>query len=88
VGTFVNNPSSTAFVRAIGGGAHGNVMSLRGLLLFEEVSVFLPPHLPPTSASPPTKGPLVELMKQARGFGVGFGVATQRRRGDDCVNLG
>ena len=46
---------------------------LRALLLFDEVYGFLPPH----PANPPTKRPLVALMKQARGFGVGVVVATQ-----------
>jgi len=46
---------------------------LRALILFDEVYGFLPPH----PANPPTKRPLVALMKQARGFGVGVVVATQ-----------
>lgn len=48
---------------------------LRALLLFDGVYGFLPPH----PANPPTKRPLVALMKQARGFGFGVGVvvATQ-----------
>jgi hypothetical protein len=46
---------------------------LRALLVFDEVYGFLPPH----PANPPTKRPLVALMKQARGFGVGVLVATQ-----------
>jgi len=46
---------------------------LRALLVFDEVYGFLPPH----PANPPTKRPLVALMKQARGFGVGVIVATQ-----------
>jgi len=46
---------------------------LRALLVFDEVYGFLPPH----PANPPTKRPLVALMKQARGFGVGVVVATQ-----------
>jgi hypothetical protein len=47
--------------------------SLRALIVFDEVYGFLPPH----PASPPTKRPLVALMKQARAFGVGVLVATQ-----------
>jgi hypothetical protein len=47
--------------------------SLRALIVFDEVFGFLPPH----PASPPTKRPLVALMKQARAFGVGVVVATQ-----------
>jgi hypothetical protein len=46
---------------------------LRALLVFDEVYGFLPPH----PANPPTKRPLVALMKQARGFGIGVVVATQ-----------
>jgi Bacterial protein of unknown function (DUF853) len=46
---------------------------LRALLLFDEVYGFLPPH----PANPPTKRPIVALMKQARAFGVGVVVATQ-----------
>ena len=46
---------------------------LRALLVFDEVFGFLPPH----PANPPTKRPLVALMKQARAFGVGVVVATQ-----------
>ena len=46
---------------------------LRALILFDEVYGFLPPH----PAKPPTKRPLVALMKQARAFGVGVVVATQ-----------
>ena len=46
---------------------------LKALLVFDEVYGFLPPH----PANPPTKRPLVALMKQARGFGVGVIVATQ-----------
>jgi hypothetical protein len=46
---------------------------LRALLVFDEVYGFLPPH----PACPPTKRPLVALMKQARAFGVGMVVATQ-----------
>jgi hypothetical protein len=47
--------------------------SLRALIVFDEVYGFLPPH----PASPPTKRPLVALMKQARAFGVGVVLATQ-----------
>jgi hypothetical protein len=46
---------------------------LRALVVFDEVYGFLPPH----PAKPPTKRPLVSLMKQARAFGVGVVVATQ-----------
>ena len=46
---------------------------LKALVVFDEVYGFLPPH----PACPPTKKPLVALMKQARAFGVGVVVATQ-----------
>lgn len=46
---------------------------LRALVLFDEVYGFMPPH----PSSPPTKRPMVALMKQARAFGVGMVVATQ-----------
>ncbi len=47
--------------------------SLRAMVVFDEVYGFLPPH----PAAPPTKKPLVALMKQARAFGVGVVIATQ-----------
>ena len=47
--------------------------SLRAMVLFDEVYGFLPPH----PANPPTKRPIVALMKQARAFGVGVVLATQ-----------
>ncbi|MBN8613810.1 MAG: ATP-binding protein [Deltaproteobacteria bacterium] len=47
--------------------------SLRALIVFDEVHGFVPPH----PACPPTKKPLVTLMKQARAFGVGCVLATQ-----------
>ncbi len=46
---------------------------LRALIVFDEVYGFLPPH----PHNPPTKRPLVALMKQARAFGVGVVIATQ-----------
>jgi hypothetical protein len=46
---------------------------LRALIVFDEVYGFLPPH----PHTPPTKRPLVALMKQARAFGVGCVLATQ-----------
>lgn len=57
-----------AWVRSLSG-----AQRLRALVLFDEVYGFLPPH----PANPPTKRPLVSLMKQARAFGVGVVVATQ-----------
>jgi hypothetical protein len=46
---------------------------LRALVVFDEVYGFLPPH----PQNPPTKRPIVSLMKQARAFGVGVVLATQ-----------
>ncbi len=46
---------------------------LKALVAFDEVYGFVPPH----PSSPPTKRPIVALMKQARAFGVGCVLATQ-----------
>ncbi|MEY2929340.1 MAG: hypothetical protein RL033_89, partial [Pseudomonadota bacterium] len=46
---------------------------LRALIAFDEVYGLLPPH----PRNPPTKRPLVTLMKQGRAFGLGVLVATQ-----------
>jgi hypothetical protein len=45
---------------------------LRVLLYMDEVAGYLPP-----TANPPTKKPIMTLMKQARAFGVGVVLATQ-----------
>ena len=45
---------------------------LRGLVYLDEVMGFAPP-----TAMPPSKKPILTLMKQARAFGVGMVVATQ-----------
>jgi hypothetical protein len=47
--------------------------NLRALLYFDEVFGYLPPH----PANPPSKAPLLTLLKQARAFGVGVLLATQ-----------
>ena len=57
---------------------------LRALVVFDEVYGFLPPH----PANPPTKRPLVSLMKQARAFGVGVVIATQNPMDLDYRALG
>jgi hypothetical protein len=57
---------------------------LRALVVFDEVFGFLPPH----PANPPTKRPLVALMKQGRAFGVGVVVATQNPMDLDYRALG
>jgi hypothetical protein len=46
---------------------------LRALLYMDEVTGILPPH----PANPPTKTPLLTLLKQGRAFGVGAWLATQ-----------
>src|SRR5512145_2224147 len=57
---------------------------LKALIVFDEVYGFLPPH----PKNPPTKRPLVALMKQARAFGVGVLVATQNPMDVDYRALG
>ena len=47
--------------------------SLRALLYFDEVFGYMPPH----PANPPSKQPLLTLLKQGRAFGVGVLLATQ-----------
>ena len=47
--------------------------NLRAIVYFDEVFGYLPPH----PANPPTKLPLMTLLKQARAFGVGVLLATQ-----------
>ncbi|MCX7701006.1 MAG: DUF853 family protein, partial [Gemmataceae bacterium] len=47
--------------------------SLRTIVYLDEVFGYLPPH----PANPPTKMPLMTLLKQARAFGVGMLLATQ-----------
>ena len=45
---------------------------LRAMLYMDEVAGYLPP-----TANPPTKKPIMLLMKQARAFGVGVVLSTQ-----------
>jgi hypothetical protein len=47
--------------------------NLRALLYFDEVAGYLPPN----PGNPPSKTPLMTLLKQARAFGVGILLATQ-----------
>ena len=68
-----------AWVRSLPG-----TQRLRALVVFDEVYGFLPPH----PHKPPTKGPLVALMKQARAFGVGVVIATQNPMDLDYRALG
>ena len=46
---------------------------LRAIVYFDEVAGYLPPH----PKNPPTKAPLLTLMKQARAVGVGVVLCTQ-----------
>jgi hypothetical protein len=46
--------------------------SLRALVYMDEVAGYLPPV-----ANPPSKGPILTLLKQARAYGVGITLATQ-----------
>ncbi len=46
--------------------------SLRALIYMDEIFGFLPPM-----ANPPSKAPLLTLLKQARAFGLGVVLATQ-----------
>ncbi len=47
--------------------------SLRAMLYMDEMFGYLPPH----PGNPPTKKPLLTLLKQARAFGLGLVLATQ-----------
>ena len=57
-----------AWMRTLGG-----TSSLRSILYFDEVFG----HFPPYPKNPPTKDPLLRLLKQARAFGIGLILATQ-----------
>ena len=52
--------------------AQSGTTSLRAILYMDEIAGFCPP-----TAEPPSKRPLLLLMKQARAFGVGVVLATQ-----------
>lgn len=52
--------------------AQSGTTTLRALLYMDEIFGYLPPV-----ANPPSKGPLLTLLKQARAFGVGMVLATQ-----------
>ncbi len=53
--------------------AQSGTTSLRALLYMDEMFGYLPPY----PANPPTKKPLLTLLKQARAFGLGLILATQ-----------
>lgn len=52
--------------------AQSGTSSLRAVLYMDEIAGYFPP-----TANPPSKQPLLTLMKQARAFGVGVVLATQ-----------
>jgi Helicase HerA, central domain len=52
--------------------AQTGTSSLRAIVFMDEISGYFPPV-----ANPPSKGPLLTLLKQARAFGVGVVLATQ-----------
>ncbi|MBN1427930.1 MAG: DUF87 domain-containing protein [Anaerolineae bacterium] len=56
--------------------------SLRALLYIDEVFGMFPP-----TQNPPTKGPIMRLLKQARAFGIGILVATQNPKDIDYKGL-
>ena len=51
----------------------GGTTSLRAILYFDEVFGFFPPH----PYNPPSKQPMLRMLKQARAFGLGLVIATQ-----------
>ena len=67
-----------AFVTLLAGAAvawmrsQGGTSSLKALFLMDEVFGYLPP-----TANPPSKTPLLTLLKQARAYGLGVVLATQ-----------
>lgn len=63
--------------------AQSGSTSLRALLYIDEAFGMFPPH----PYNPPTKEPLLALLKQARAFGVGVIVATQNPKDIDYKGL-
>jgi DNA helicase HerA-like ATPase len=68
-----------SWVRSLAGSSR-----LQALIVFDEIYGFMPPH----PANPPTKRPMVALMKQARAFRVGVIVATQNPMDLDYTTRG
>ncbi len=52
--------------------SQSGVKSLRAILYFDEIFGYLPP-----TANPPSKQPMLRMLKQARAFGVGLVLVTQ-----------
>jgi hypothetical protein len=67
-----------AWMRSLSGST-----SLRALLYIDEVFGMFPPH----PHNPPTKEPIMRLLKQARAFGVGVLVSTQNPKDIDYKGL-
>jgi hypothetical protein len=76
--THLSDAQRMAFVTLLAGQAvswmrtQGGTSSLKALFLMDEVFGYLPP-----TANPPSKTPLLTLMKQARAYGLGVVLATQ-----------
>lgn len=74
----LNDAQRMAFVTLLAGQAvswmrtQGGTSSLKALFLMDEVFGYVPP-----TANPPSKGPILTLLKQARAFGLGVVLATQ-----------
>ena len=74
----LNDAQRMAFVTLLAGQAvswmrsQAGTSSLKALFLMDEVFGYLPP-----TANPPSKVPLLTLLKQARAFGLGIVLATQ-----------
>ena len=74
----LNDSQRMAFVTLLAGQtvawmrSQGGTSSLKGLFLMDEVFGYLPP-----TANPPSKTPLLTLLKQARAYGLGIVLATQ-----------
>ncbi|MCC7137378.1 MAG: DUF853 family protein [Planctomycetes bacterium] len=63
--------------------AQSGTSSLRALLYMDEVFGYFPP-----TANPPSKGPMLTLLKQARAYGLGVLLATQNPVDLDYKGLG
>lgn len=74
----LNDAQRMAFVTLLAGQAvswmrtQGGTSSLKALFLMDEVFGYVPP-----TANPPSKAPILTLLKQARAFGLGVVLATQ-----------
>ena len=71
-GAPVRRRRSSSASSSRGCGDQSGTTDLRALVYMDEVAGYLPP-----TAEPPTKKPIMTLMKQARAFGVGVVLSTQ-----------